>query len=315
MIKLKNNFLRGSYPPAVTPFKNGEVDYDKFAEICDYMIDNGSHGILATGTTGEPSTLTTKERIELYKVAVETTAGRVPVCAATGSQSLADTLEITKGAEKAGVDALLVVTPYYVRPPQRGLVEYYNTIGKKTGLPLMIYHIPGRTAVSVTLDTVEQIMDKTPHLVGIKHAVNDLGFVTHALDRFGFDFRIFVGLEDLSFPMLCIGACGLMNAVGNVAPRKVADLYEHTVKGNIAAARKLHYDLAELNEAVFYDTNPIAIKYIMMKLGVLDKNEHRLPMASCTPDIAARLDGVMQRAGMKVKAAKAKKNGKHKKAA
>jgi 4-hydroxy-tetrahydrodipicolinate synthase len=315
VIKLKNNFLRGSYPPAVTPIKKGEVDYDKFAEIVDYMIDNGSHGILVTGTTGEPSTLTTQERIQLYKVAVETTDGRVPVVAATGSQSIAETIEITKGAEKAGADALLIVTPYYVRPPQRGLVEFYNTIGKKTGLPMMIYHIPGRTAVSVTLDTIEQIMEKTPHLVGIKHAVNDLGFVTHALDRFGFDFRVFVGLEDLSFPMLCVGACGLMNAVGNVAPRKVAELYEQTVKGNIVAARKLHYDLAELNEAVFYDTNPIAIKYMLMKMGVLDKNEHRLPMASATPEVAARLDGVMKRAGLLGNGKKAKKNGKHKKAA
>src|ERR1700741_2315157 len=203
------------------------------------MIDNGTHGILVTGTTGEPSTLSTEERIQLYKLAVETTAGRVPVVAATGSPAMAETLELTKGAEKAGADALLVVTPYYVRPPQRGLVEYYNHIGKKTGLPMMIYHIPGRTAINVTLDTVEKIVEKTPHLVGIKHAVNDLSFVTHALDRFGFDFRIFVGLEDLSFPMLCIGACGLMNAVGNVQPRKVADLYEQTVKGNLDAARKL----------------------------------------------------------------------------
>jgi 4-hydroxy-tetrahydrodipicolinate synthase len=239
----------------------------------------------------------------------------VPVVAAPGSQSEAETAVISEGAEKAGVDALLIVTPYYVRPPQRGLVEFYNTIGKKTGLPMMIYHIPGRTAVSVTLDTIEQIMDKTPHLVGIKHAVNDLGFVTHALDRFGFDFRVFVGLEDLSFPMLCIGACGLMNAVGNVAPRKVAQLYEQTVKGNIEAARKLHYDLAELNEAVFYDTNPIAIKYILMKMGVLDKNEHRLPMAPATAEVAARLDGVMKRAGLLGNGKKAKKNGKHKKAA
>lgn len=298
MIKMKKNFLRGSYPPAVTPFKNGKVDFAKFEEIVDYMIVNGSHGVLVTGTTGEPSTLTSDERKQLYKIAVDVAAKRVPIVAATGSQSEAETMDLSFAAEKAGVDSLLVVTPYYVRPPQRGLVEYYVQIGKKIDLPLMIYHIPGRTAVSVTLDTVEQIMNRTDNLVGIKHAVNDLGFVTHALDRFGFDFRVFVGLEDLSFPMLCIGACGLMNAVGNVAPRKVADLYEQTVAGNIEKARKLHYELTELNEAVFYDTNPIAIKYILMKMGVLDKNEHRLPMMSATAEVAARLDGVMKRAGL-----------------
>ena len=301
MIKLKKDFLRGSYPPVVTPFKNGKVDYDTFAKVTNYMIKNGSHGILVTGTTGEPSTLTTEERIRLYQTAVEVTDGRVPVAAAPGSQSEAETMALADGAEKAGVDSLLIVTPYYVRPPQRGLVQYYNNLCKRTSLPVMLYHIPGRTAVSVTLDTLEKIVEKSDNFVGIKHAVNDLGFVTHMLDKFGFDFRVFVGLEDLSFPMLCVGACGLMNAVGNVAPKKVAQLYEKTAAGDMAGARKLHFELMELNEAVFYDTNPIAIKYIMMKMGVLQKNEHRLPMAPATDEVAKRLDGVMQRAGLKVK--------------
>ena len=301
MIKLKKDFLRGSYPPVVTPFKNGKVDYDTFAKLVNYMIKNGTHGILVTGTTGEPSTLTADERIKLYRTAVEVTDGRVPVVAATGSQSEAETVAISEGAEKAGVDSLLIVTPYYVRPPQRGLVQYYNNLCKNSSLPVMLYHIPGRTAVSVTLDTLEQIVEKSDNFVGIKHAVNDLGFVTHMLDKFGFDFRVFVGLEDLSFPMLCVGAGGLMNAVGNVAPKKVAQLYEKTAAGDMAGARKLHFELMELNEAVFYDTNPIAIKYIMMKMGLLAKNEHRLPMAPATDEVAKRLDGVMKRAGLKAK--------------
>ncbi|MGE5539939.1 MAG: 4-hydroxy-tetrahydrodipicolinate synthase [Gemmatimonas sp.] len=301
MIKLKKDFLRGSYPPVVTPFKNGKVDYDTFAKLVNYMIKNGTHGILVTGTTGEPSTLTTDERINLYRTAVEVTDGRVPVVAATGSQSEAETIVLSEGAEKAGVDSLLIVTPYYVRPPQRGLVQYYNNMCKRTSLPVMLYHIPGRTAVAVTLDTLEQIVEKSDNFVGIKHAVNDLGFVTHMLDKFGFDFRVFVGLEDLSFPMLCVGACGLMNAVGNVAPKKVAQLYDKTAAGDMAGGRKLHFELMELNEAVFYDTNPIAIKYIMMKMGLLAKNEHRLPMAPATDEVAKRLDGVMQRAGLKAK--------------
>jgi 4-hydroxy-tetrahydrodipicolinate synthase len=301
VIKLKKDFLRGSYPPVVTPFKNGAVDYDTFAKLVNYMIKNGTHGILVTGTTGEPSTLTTEERIRLYRTAVEVTDGRVPVVAATGSQSEAETIVLSEGAEKAGVDSLLIVTPYYVRPPQRGLVQYYNNMCKRTSLPVMLYHIPGRTAVSVTLDTLEKIVEKSDNFVGIKHAVNDLGFVTHMLDRFGFDFRVFVGLEDLSFPMLCVGACGLMNAVGNVMPKKVAQLYDKTAAGDMAGGRKLHFELMELNEAVFYDTNPIAIKYIMMKMGLLAKNEHRLPMAPATDDVAKRLDGVMERAGLKAK--------------
>ncbi|HET9149535.1 MAG TPA: 4-hydroxy-tetrahydrodipicolinate synthase [Alphaproteobacteria bacterium] len=301
MIKLKKDFLRGSYPPVITPFKNGKVDFDTFAKLVNYMIKNGTHGILVTGTTGEPSTLTTQERIQLYRTAVEVADGRVPVVAAPGSQSEAETIELAEGAEKAGADALLIVTPYYVRPPQRGLVAYYNAACKRTSLPVMLYHIPGRTAVAVTLPTLEAIVEKSDNFVGIKHAVNDLGFVTHMLDKFGFEFRVFVGLEDLSFPMLCVGACGLMNAVGNVAPKKVAELYNRTAAGDMNGARKLHYELAELNEAVFFDTNPIPIKYIMMKMGLLAKNEHRLPMAPATDEVAKRLDGVMKRAGLKAK--------------
>ncbi len=301
MIKLKRDFLRGSYPPVITPFRRGQVDYGKFAELVEYQIRNGSHGVLVSGTSAEPSTLTLEERARLFEVAVDAAAGRVPVVAATGSQSEAETVELTERAEKAGADALLVVTPYYLRPPQRGLAEYYVRLGKRTALPMMIYHIPGRTAVSITLSTLERIADKTPNLVGMKHAVNDLGFVTHMLARFGFDFRVFVGLEDLSFPMLCIGAAGLMNAVGNVAPRKVADLYEMTARGRLREARRLHYELAELNEAVFFDTNPIPIKYIMMRMGLIERNTHRSPMAPATKELAKRLDGVMKRAGLRAK--------------
>src|SRR5260370_18500416 len=148
MIKLAYKFLRGSYTPVITPFRDGKVDFDKFAELVDRQVREGSHGVLVTGTTAEPSSLTTGERCQLAKVAVETVAKRIPVVAATGSQSLAETVEITAGAEKAGVDALLIVTPYYIKPPQRGLIEYFVDIGKRTELPLMIYHIPVRAAVS-----------------------------------------------------------------------------------------------------------------------------------------------------------------------
>ena len=301
MIKLDKKFLRGSYPPVVTPFRKGAVDYAKFAELVDYQIKEGSHGILVTGTSGEPSTLTIDERAQLVKVAVETAAGRVPVVAATGSQSHAETVNLTARAEKAGADALLIVTPYYIRPPQRGLVDYYVDLGKRTSLPLMIYHIPLRAAVNVQLDTLEKIVEKTPNLVGIKHAANDLTLVTEALSRFGFDFRIFVGLEELSFPMLAIGAAGLMNAVGNLAPRMVAELYEKTAQGRLEEARRLHYELFELNQAVFFDTNPIAVKYMMKRMGLLQDNEHRLPMVPATKELEKRLDEVLRRAGLLLK--------------
>jgi 4-hydroxy-tetrahydrodipicolinate synthase len=297
-MKLKPGQLCGSIPPLVTPFKNGEVDYATYEKLVERQIAGGSHGILVNGTTSEPSTLTIEERNKLVEVAVKTAAGRVPVVAATGSQSHADSVTLSKAAEKAGADALLILTPYFIRPPQRGMAEYFIDLAKRTALPVMIYHIPGRAAVNILVETVAQIRDKAPNLVGIKHAVNDLGFVTELLVRMGHDFRVHVGLEDLSLPMLAVGASGLMNAVGNLAPDKIAELYNKVAAGDLARAKALHYELFELNQAVFYDTNPIPMKYMMKRLGILPNEDHRLPMVPATPDLAKRLDGVLERAGM-----------------
>lgn len=298
MIKLAHEFLRGSYTPVVTPFRDGEVDFEKFAALVDRQVREGSHGIVVTGTTAEPSSLTIDERSELAKVAVETIAKRIPVVAATGSQSLAETREITARAEKAGVDALLIVTPYYIKPPQRGLIEYFVEIGKRTELPLMIYHIPGRAAVSVTPTTVAKIAERLPNLVGLKHAVNDLEFLTETLRLLGKDFRIFCGLEALSLPMLVIGAAGLMNAVGNLAAARVAEMCNAVERGEMSEARRLHFELFELNQAIFLDTNPIPLKYMMWRLGLLESAELRLPLVQLTEESTQKLDQVLHRAGL-----------------
>ncbi|WP_158899625.1 4-hydroxy-tetrahydrodipicolinate synthase [Burkholderia sp. L27(2015)] len=292
------SWLKGSITPIVTPFKDGAVDYDTYARLVDWQIVNGGHGILVNGTTAEPSLLTVTERNRLVDVALEATNKRVPVLAATGSQSHAETVELTAHADKAGVAGLLVVTPYYVRPPQRGLIAYYTDICQRTELPVLIYHIPGRAAVTTDLATVKAMKEAIPNLVGMKHAVNDMGFVTHMLDTFGPQWRVFVGLEELSFPMLAVGACGLMNAVGNLAPRKVALLYEAVERGDLHAARALHFELFDLNLSVFYDTNPIPIKYMMKRMGLLKSNEHRLPMMPATRELELRLDAVLARAGL-----------------
>jgi 4-hydroxy-tetrahydrodipicolinate synthase len=290
--------LRGSIPPLITPFTGGDVDYAKYAELVEFQIEQGSHGILVNGTTAEPSTLTTEERNRLVTIAVDTAAGRVPVVAATGSQSLAESRALTEHAVAAGADALLIVTPYYIRPPQRGLVAYYLELVSGHDVPWMIYHIPGRTAVSVTLETLKACKDKSPTFVGIKHAVNDLGFASECLHELGSDFKVFVGLEELSFPMMAVGACGLMNAVGNLCPAVLARMCDAVQENDLAAGRELHDQLLEINKAVFFDTNPIPMKYMMMKLGLLAKNEHRLPMVPATQELGAKLDGVLERAGL-----------------
>jgi len=290
--------IKGSIPPVVTPFKGGQVDFDAYAGLIEFHVAQGSHGVLVNGTTAEPSTLTIAERNQLVDVAMATTNGRISVVAATGSQSLAETEQLTLHAAKAGVDALLVVTPYYIRPPQRGLIEYYMKVAKQHDTPWMIYHIPGRTAINVTLDTMKEIRDKSPTFVGMKHAVNDLGFVTECFEALGNDFKVFVGLEELSFPMMTIGACGLMNAVGNLRPGILAEMCDAVWDSDLKKGRELHQRLLEINQAVFFDTNPIPIKYMMKKLGIMPENEHRLPMVPATPELEIRLDAVLERAGL-----------------
>jgi 4-hydroxy-tetrahydrodipicolinate synthase len=289
--------LKGSIPPIITPFNNGEVDYDAYADLVEFQIEKGSHGILVNGTTSEPSTLTTEERNATVDTAIKTNNGRLPVVAATGSQSLAESKVLTRHAAEAGVDALLIVTPYYITPPQRGLIEYYLDVTDGIDVPWMIYHIPGRTAVSVTLDTVKELKDRSPGFVGMKHAVNDLAFVSECLDAFP-DYLVFVGLEELSFPEMAIGAVGLMNAVGNLRPDLLSEMCQAVWDNDLAKGKELHQRLLELNQSVFYDTNPIPIKYMMKRLGIIPENHHRLPMMPAEPQLEKRLDGVLERAGL-----------------
>lgn len=298
MIKLKESFLRGSYPPVITPFRDGKIDFDTFSALLDRQVRCGSHGVVVAGTTGEPSSLTVDERCELIKVAVETIDKRIPVVAGTGSQSLTETIEITEKAEKFGVDAVLVVTPYYIKPPQRGLVQYFSSIARRIQVPLLIYHIPGRASVTLTTSTVIEITELAPNVVGIKHASSDLEFVTNLLVRLGRQFRIFCGLEALSLPMMAIGAAGTMNAVGNLDPARVAKLCSTIEANQLQDARKLHFELLALNEAIFLDTNPIPLKYMMWRIGLLEFPELRLPLVPLGSEHCSKLDSVLSAAGL-----------------
>jgi 4-hydroxy-tetrahydrodipicolinate synthase len=289
--------IRGSIPPLVTPFRDGAVDEEAYRRLIAFQVAEGSHGILVNGTTSEPASLTVEERNRLVDIAIDAAGGQVPVVVASGSQSIAETKALTRHAADAGADALLIVTPYYSRPPQRGIVEYYLEATRDIATPWMIYHIPGRAAVSVTIETVEELLRRSPTFVGMKHASPDLDFVTDCLAAAGEDFKIFVGLEALSFPMMAVGACGLMNAVGNLRPKVLVEMCEAVWRGDLHEGRRLHQQLHEINKAVFFDTNPIPIKYMAKKLGILPDNTHRLPMVPATPELERRLDAVLARAG------------------
>jgi 4-hydroxy-tetrahydrodipicolinate synthase len=290
--------LSGAYVPLVVPFDDGAVDFDAYARLCAWQIDKGIDGLLVNATSGEPTTLTLDERAQLVEVAMEASGGRRPVCAGTASQSHAETVTLLDRYQKLGVDSVCVVTPYYCRPPQRAIVDFFADVAQRTDRPLLIYHIPGRAAVRLTADTCVAIRERADNFVGLKNTDDDLGLVTELMHRLGADFRIFSGSEAVSLPMLAVGACGAMLSASNVVPDRVARLCALFASGDAEGARRLNGDLSELFAAIGYDTAPIATKYMVKRIGVLEKNEHRLPMAPATPELERRLDGVLARAGL-----------------
>ena len=296
----KVSFLKGAFTPLVVPFRNGDVDYDLYAKLIEWQIAQGADGLLVNATSGEPTTLTLEEKARLIEVAVKTSAGRRPVAAGIPAESHAEAVLLLARAEKAGADAVVSVTPYYVRPPQRGLVAFFVDLAGRTTLPFLIYHIPGRAAVSVMAETFEAIAERCPNFVGLKNTDDNLALVSRLLNRLGADFRIFGGLESTAFAMCALGGCGTMITTSNVAPKRIAYLNELCTAGKLHEARTLAIEIDELMTAPFLDTGPIPIKCMMKLMGLIPTNEHRLPMTPATAELEEQLKGVVRRYGLAV---------------
>jgi 4-hydroxy-tetrahydrodipicolinate synthase len=289
--------LRGSIVPLVTPFRHGRVDEEALRRLVEFQIANGSHGISVLGTTGEPTSLAPEERERVMALAVEVAAGRVPVLIGTGSTNHDETLRYTRLAEQIGADATLLIVPYYNKPSQRGLYEHFRRVAEATSLPVILYNIPGRSAVNLEPDTIARLHEDCANVVGVKEANVNLNQVSHVLARCGRDFLIFSGIETLCFPMLALGGAGHVSATGNVAPRHVARLYDLCAAGQWDAARDLHYQLLELNEALFLETNPGPVKAALGLLGLIDP-ELRLPLAPVAPATAEAVRAALDRLGL-----------------
>jgi 4-hydroxy-tetrahydrodipicolinate synthase len=289
--------LRGSLVPVVTPFRDGQLDEAGLARLIDWQIESGSHGISVTGTTGEPSALTRAERERVIEVAVETVAGRVPFLAGTGSNNHEETLHLTRFAERAGADAVLVVTPYYNRPSQEGLYQHFAAVAAAVSLPVVLYNIPGRTAVNLEIDTVARLRAARPNIVGCKESNKDFEFINRLLHKLGRDFLVYSGIELLCFPVLAIGGAGYVSATGNLLPREVAQLYNLVQGGEWQAAQDLHYRMMALNDAIFIEINPVPVKTALGWMGKISP-EVRLPLAPLTPANQARLRAVLVEYGL-----------------
>lgn len=294
----ESDFLRGAYCPLIVPFHDGKIDFDTYGRLIERQIAEGTHGILVNATSGEPTVLSVEERGRLVEFAVKTANGRRPVCAGTASESLEATATLIDRFDKAGADAVLVVTPYYSAPPQRGAAAYFAKLGERTRRPFLIYHIPARAGFALAVDTLAAIKDAVPHFAGLKNTDTDVGFVTGALARLGRDFRIFAGLELPTLPMLGIGGCGMMITASNVAPRQVAQLYDTFANGDIDGAIALNLKLYPLFRGVALETSPIPVKYMLKRLGVIENNEHRSPLVPASPEVERQLDKVLAEIGL-----------------
>ncbi len=260
--------LRGSIAPVITPFKEDyEIDFEAMKGLIEYQIENGSHGISVTGTTGEPSSLSMEERERVMELAIKTAAGRVPVVPGTGSVNQKEALRLTRAAQDMGADAALVIVPYYVKPNQKALYEHFKTIANSVDIPIIIYNIPGRTATDMAPETMARLKEDCPNIIGCKESNKDFEHANHIMHLCGRDFLLYSGIELLCYPMLAIGGAGYVSATANVAPKEVAKLYDMWVAGDVQGAMDMHYKLLPLNDVLFRDTNPVPMKAALGMMG------------------------------------------------
>lgn len=291
--------LMGSIAPLVTPFceDGARVDEGAIERLVEWHLAEGSHGIGVTGTTGEPSALSMAERRCIIERAARTLAGRAPLLAGTGTDNLDATLELTAFAETVGADAVLVIVPYYIRPSQEGLFRYFAKVASGTGLPVILYNIPGRAAQNLEPETMARLRERAPNIAGVKEANPDLDQVTRDLALCGRDFLVFSGIETLCFPMLALGGSGHVSATANILPGALARLYNLTHDGRWEEARELHHWLFALNRALFIETNPVPVKTALGAMGRIDPAV-RLPLAPMTGAHETELREVLGRYGL-----------------
>ncbi|HKH09969.1 MAG TPA: 4-hydroxy-tetrahydrodipicolinate synthase [Rubrobacter sp.] len=266
----------GAFTVPVTPFKSGEVDVEAIEGMVEFQLQNGVHGLVPCGTTGETPTLSEQEDRLVISTVVRMADGRVPVIAGTGSNSTDMAIKYTKMAEEEGADGSLQVAPYYNKPTQEGLYRHFVAIAEATELPLILYNIPGRTAVTISVETMARLAE-IPNIVGVKESTLSMNMVSDIKSLCGDEFAILSGDDPMTLPMMALGGHGVLSVASNVAPRAVADMVNALLEGDFERGRELHYELLPLFRALFVETNPIPVKAAASILG-LCSDEMRLPM-------------------------------------
>ena len=295
---MKRSIFKGAATAIITPMKNGEVDFDALRRLVDFQIDNGIDALVAAGTTGESSTLTDEEHVEVIKTVVNQAAGRVPVIAGTGSNDAAYAIKLSQDACRLGADALLLVTPYYNKATQQGLVEMYKAIAAEANRPIILYNVPSRTGVNIEPQTYLALAD-TPNIVAIKEANGNISKIVETMSLVGDKLDLYSGNDDQIVPLLSLGGKGVISVLSNVLPRETSELCHAFFRGDIAAARAAQFKYQKLINALFCEVNPIPVKAAMTRLGYGD-GSIRLPLTKMTAANEEKLVGLMREAGVEV---------------
>jgi len=269
--------FHGSIVALVTPMlEDGAVDWDRLAELVDWHIDQGTHGIVAVGTTGESATLDHDEHRQVVRFVVERVRNRIPVIAGTGSNSTRESLELTRHAREVGADAALLVAPYYNKPTQEGLYQHFRTLAEEVHIPQILYNVPGRTGCQIDVETVERLSHLST-IVGIKDATGDIGRAMELVRVCGPRMDVFSGEDGIALPILLTGGKGVITVTANVAPAQMAAMCEAALAGDLARSRALDDDLAPLHRALFLEANPIPVKWALYETGQMGPGI-RLPL-------------------------------------
>jgi 4-hydroxy-tetrahydrodipicolinate synthase len=288
--------FQGSITALITPFDQGKVDAGAFRKLVEWQIDQGTHGLVPCGTTGESPTLTHDEHKEVVELCIEAASGRVPVIAGTGSNSTAEAVELTLHAKSAGADGVLVVTPYYNKPTQEGLYLHYKAINDCTDIPILIYNIPGRSVVDMTVDTMARLF-KLKNIVGVKDATANMARVSQQRAALGKDFVQLSGEDATALGFMAHGGQGCISVTANIAPALCSEFQLACLGGNFKRALELQDKLMPLHDALFVESNPGPVKYAASKLGLCN-GETRLPLAPLAPASKKRVDDAIAAVGL-----------------
>lgn len=290
--------FKGAGVAIITPFhQDGSVNYEKFAEQIEYQITNGTDAIIVCGTTGEASTLTHEEHLDVIRFCVKQTAGRIPVIAGTGSNCTETAIYLSQEAEKAGVDGLLVVTPYYNKATQKGLYNHFKTIADSVKIPMILYNIPGRTGVNMTPETIVKLCKEVENIVGVKEATGNISQVAKIMSLADGCVDLYSGNDDQIVPLLSLGGLGVISVLSNVAPQQTHDICQKFFDGDVAGSCKMQLDAIPLIDALFCEVNPIPVKAAMNLQG-REAGPMRMPLSEMEPEHVAVMEKVMKEYGI-----------------